>query len=311
MRKVLAVLGALVVIAVAAAIFLLKRSNAVLDSGEVEKIAARLLPGARPPAGLKGVLALKPDDLEVAIFAPDLGQAKAENIEPGGLRIIIARPESQQPPQPTEVMAKISQVQKEQAENAETLSKHPLMLKLGGQNQPAQESQLKVKSNGKVLRQDVTIVLVDKHPVILLMTGTDPQFNQTARDEFLGALSAPGHPDMPGPGGTPAMPGLPKPPGPGGPPKPPGIKPPPAGGPPKPNMSHMPEIARPNIPKPNIPKPNIPKPSVPRPHRPSRPHMPGGPDGPPSGPPGGEAPGGPPSGPPDGPPSGPPGPPGM
>jgi hypothetical protein len=322
MRKVLGVLVALVAIVAAAAFVFLKKSNAILDSGEVERIAARLLPGARPPSGLKGVLALKPDDLEVAIFAPDLGQAKTANLEPGGLRIIIARPESQQAPQPTEVMAKISQVQKEQAENEEILSKHPLILKLGGQNQPAQECQLKVKSNGKMLRQDFTVALVEKHPVILLITGTEPQFNQTARDQFLAGLSAPGHPGLPRPGETPGMPGMPelprppgpgpggppkppgglKPPGPGGPPKPPGglMKPPGPGpgpgGPPKPNM---PDMAKPNIPKPS--KPSIPKPSIPKP---GRPHMPGPPDG--------EGPGGPPSGPPGGPPDGaPPGPPGL
>lgn len=235
MRKVLGILAGLGLLAAVAAFIFIKRSNAVLDSTQVETIAAQMLPGARPPAGLRGVLAIHPESLQVAIFAPGLAQAKAENLGPGQLRIIIARPEAQQPPQPAEVLAKIAQVQKEQAESFETLSKHPVMLSLGALKQPAQESELQVKAGGQRLRQDFTVVLVDRHPVMLILTGGEPQFNQTARDEFLSALSVPG-----GPGG----------------PEPP-IPPRPMDPPPRPEA--------PNLPRPTQVPPGRPRPGLPGP----------------------------------------------
>ena len=197
MRKAMLVVVGLLALAAAVAWFLLKRSHAVLDPAEVERIAARLLPGARPPAGLKGVLALEPEDLEVAIFAPSLAQARTEAIEPGGLRILIARPNKPEPPDPTEVMEKVGRLRKEQSEVLEVLAKHPVLLSLGGRKYPAEESELKIKSNGRPLRQNFTVVMVEKHPVLLIITGGEPPFNEAARDEFLANLSAPAGPSLP------------------------------------------------------------------------------------------------------------------
>ena len=285
MRKLLIVVLVLLVILAAAALIFLKKKDAVLDSQEVEPIAARLLPGASPPAGLKGVLALKLDDLQVAILAPGLPQAKAENLAAGQLRIIVASPQSDQPPQPAEILERISQVQKEKSAAMETLSKNPVALMIGGKPYPAQESKLKVREGGKLLREDFTILLVDKHPVILMLTGNEENYPSAARDEFLGRLnppSGPPHPQLPDLASKlPKPPGLPlgKPPGlPVG--KPPGPPGPPGGKPPGPHA-----LARPSIPKPSIPKPSVPRPHVPRPPGPGMPEGPPGSGGPP-GPPG-------------------------
>ncbi len=125
MRKLLVALAVvLVALAVGAWVFLKK--NFVLDAAEVERIAARMLPGARPPKGSKGVLALKPDDLEIAVLAPGLPQVKVENLQAGQLRIIVARPQSESPPPPSEIIAKISQVQKEKGEALGARPKTPL-----------------------------------------------------------------------------------------------------------------------------------------------------------------------------------------
>lgn len=227
MRKLLPLLTVLVVLAAAVGFFLLRRSQAVLDAAEVERIASRLLPGARPPQGLKAVLALKSEGLEVAIFAPALVQVRAENLQPGGLRVIIARPLSQQPPQPADLLAQIAQAQNQQAASFDTLSKHPVMLNLGGHKYPAQESELQLNGARQKLREDFTVVPVDQHPVILVVTGTEPDFNQSARDEFLAGLSAPAGPESEEPASPPEAPrpgppGLPSPPS-GGPPRPPGM----------------------------------------------------------------------------------------
>ena len=100
MRKLLIPLLVLVVVGAGVAFFLLKKNNVVLDSGEVERMAAQMLPGARPPAGLKGVLGLHPEGLEVAIFAPGLAQVKPDNLNGSDLRIIMAKPTAPEPPTP-------------------------------------------------------------------------------------------------------------------------------------------------------------------------------------------------------------------
>ena len=288
MRKLLIALLVLLVIVAAAALILLKKKNAVLDSGEVERIAARLLPGASPPAGLQGVVAFTLDDLQVAILAPGLPQAKAENLGAGQLRIIIASPQSDQPPQPGEILEKISQVRKEKSEAMETLSKNPVALTIGGKPYPAQESKLKVREGGKLLREDFTILLVDKHPVVLMLSGNEENYPAAARDEFLGRLtppSGPPHPQLPDLASKlPAVkpPGLPvgKPPGlPVG--KPPGL---PVGklpGPPAGKLPQPPALARPSIPKPSVPRPRVPRPRPPGPGMPEGPPGSGGPPGPP------------------------------
>lgn len=288
MRKLLVASSILLVALAIAAVVFLKRKGAVLNDHEVERIAARLLPGARPPSGLKGALAFQQDDLEVAILAPGLPQVKAENLQAGQLRIIIASPRAQKPPNPSEILAKISQVQQDKAETMETVSKNPVALQIGGKPYPAQESKLKVRQGDQMLREDFTIVLVDKHPVILLLTGSEENYPEKARAEFLGGLAAPtepAHPDLPArfssklPPGPPARPTLPPPGSAPRPPRMPALKPPgpPAGKPPGPPAG----MARPSIPKPSIPKPSIPKPHLPRPQMPGGPPEPGGPPGPP------------------------------
>lgn len=290
MRKLLvALLLILVALAIAAFVFL-KKKNAVFDTQEVERIAARLLPGARPASGLKGVLAFKLDDLEVAILAPGLPQARAENLQAGQLRIIIASPQSEKPPPPSEILAKISQVQQDKAEAMEMVSKNPVALQIGGKPYPAQESKLKVREGGQLLREDFTILLVDKHPVIVLLTGNEENYPEKARAEFLAGLNAPTgppHPDLPaglanklppGPRPRPAF----HPPVPAGkPPGPPAIKPP---GPPaamaRPSIP-KPSLSRPAMPRPTMPRPAIRKPHLPRPEMPGDLPEPGGPPGPP------------------------------
>lgn len=284
MRKLLiALLLLLVVLAVVAGLFF-KKKGVVLDSPEVERIAAQLLPGARPPAGLKGVLAFKLDQLQVAILAPGLPQARAENLQSGQLRIILASPQSEKPPQPSEILAKIDQVQQSKAVALETLAKNPLALRIGGRLYPAQESKLRVREGGAVLREDFTILLVDKHPLILMLTGNEENFPEAARDQFLQGLSAPSgppHPDLPSdvvnrslkpPAGSLRLPA-------GNPPRPAGKRP------------GLPALQPPGPPaalaRPSLPKPAPPRPSLPRPHR-GRPELPGGPagSGGPPGPPG-------------------------
>lgn len=273
MRKLLvALVVVLVAIAIGAAVFLKK--NFVVEAAEVERIAARLLPGARPPKGSKGVLALKPDDLEIAVLAAGLPQVKVENLEAGQLRIIVARPQSDSPPQPSEIIAKISQMQKDRGKAVETLSKKPVALQIGGKAYPAMESKLKVREGGLLLREDFTILLVDKHPVVVLLTGPEENYPEEARNQFLSGLTAPEgppHPDLPSGLASPlahppALPVIAKP----RPPSPPGLKPPVLSG----------ALSRPSRPEPKMPRPSFRKPHPPRPSRPSLPGPPGS-DGPP------------------------------
>lgn len=189
MRKAIAFILALLVIGIAAVMIILKKKGVVIDSAQVEASAAQMLPGARPPGGLKGVLSLKLQDLQVAIFAPSLGKAEVANLSGDDLRIIIAKPTTDQRPQPQEVLQKISQAQNRKAEEMDTLEKSPTLLKVGGKPYPAIESKTMLKSNGTRLRENLTVLLVEKRPVIVLICGPEATFNSATRDQFLAGLS--------------------------------------------------------------------------------------------------------------------------
>ena len=237
MRKVLIVLGILVVIGAAALLIFLKKNQVALSSAEIEKMAGDMLPGAKPPTGLKGVLGLHLDGLEVVIFAPSLPKAEPSNLTGSDLRIIVAKPTAEKAPTPQEIGAKIDAAQKRKAEQMDTLRKSPLMLKVGGKPYPGLESQLALKSDGRKLRENMTILVPDQKPVVVLFVGPEESFNTAARDEFLAALAAPTRPhgDLPRiPSGLPQ--GLPQglPPGGRRPLRRPGPPPGPPGGPPLP-----------------------------------------------------------------------------
>lgn len=274
MRKLLAILVVLAVAAIAVGLIFLKKNGVVLDSAEVERSAATMLPGARPPAGLKGVLGLHLEGLEVAIFAPSLDQVKTENLNDSGLRIVIARPTSSDPPSPQDIAEKIAKARKERAEEMETQATRPVLLPVGGKPYPALESSLSMRSNGKKMRQESTIFPIDKKPVVVLIMGPQQTFNLAARDQFLATLTAPDapHPHLPKipqrgePPKLPAMPvaRLPKPPGPPTPKRP----------------------AFRAIPRPKLARPHPPGPGPGRIPGPPRPSGDSGPPGPGSGPPG-------------------------
>lgn len=184
MKKLVAIV-ALVLLAVAGGAFWVLRSRGVvLNGAEVERTADRLLPGARPPQGLRGVLALQPDGLEVAIFAKGLPQAQLENLGSGDLRIIIARPEASQTPRPEEIAERISRAQQKKAEELDTLQQHPAVVSVGGRPYPATEADVRLRSNGRALQE--TLVLLPG-PVIVLLTGDGAQ---ATRDQFLASLPA-------------------------------------------------------------------------------------------------------------------------
>lgn len=241
MRKALIVLVLLVVMGAAGLLIFLKKNGVALSSAEIEKMAGDLLPGAKPPTGLKGVLGLHLDGLEVVVLAPSLAKAEPSNLTGSDLRIIVAKPTAEKPPTPQEIGAKIDAAQKRKAEQMDTLRKSPVMLKVGGKAYPGLESQLALKSDGRKLRENMTILVPDKKPVVVLFVGPDESFNTAARDEFLAALAAPTRPhgDLPRiPSGLPqGVPqGLPHglPPGGRRPLRRPGPPPGPPGGPPLP-----------------------------------------------------------------------------
>jgi hypothetical protein len=229
MRKAVLALGLVIGVGAAAGLFFLQKNQVLLDSAEVEQRAAAMLPGAKPPSGLRGVLGLHPEGLEVVIFAPALPQASAENLSGSDLRILIARPTSPHPPSPQEISDKIDQAQKKKAQQMDTLEKKPILLSVGGKPYPGLESRLSLKSNGAKLRENLTILMPDQKPVVVLIVGPENSFNTSTRDEFLSALQAPQgtpHPDLPKlPHGHPTVPrpAHPMPPGPRGPARLPGV----------------------------------------------------------------------------------------
>lgn len=189
MRKVAFLVLALLVIGAAVVMVVLRKKGVILDSSKVEALAAQMLPGARPPAGLKGVLGLQLPDLQVAIFAPSLPKAEVSRLSADELRIIMAQPSNDQPPQPQVILEKIRQAQEQKSEEMETLERHPILLQIGGKPHPALESTTLLKSNGSRMRENSTLVLVEKRPVILLFCGPEASFNSTLRDQFLAGLN--------------------------------------------------------------------------------------------------------------------------
>jgi len=91
------VLAVLVVVAAGAFLYIRYQTKDLnFDQAYVEALAARLLPGARPVAGTKGVIAADKELLEAAIMAPSLKKLKDEPLTGSELSIAVAR--IKQPP---------------------------------------------------------------------------------------------------------------------------------------------------------------------------------------------------------------------
>jgi hypothetical protein len=236
-RKLAIIAGILILVAAIAAGIFLMRNKVVVSSTEVERLAAQMLPGAAPPSGLKGVLALHPQDLQVAIFAPSFDKADAANLKGSDLRILIARPDraQEQSPSPSEIREKIDKARERKSEEMDTLMQVPARLSVGGTSYPGIKSSLAVKSNGVRLTEYMTVFKRDTGPVVVLMTGPEGSFSQSAMEQFLARVEAPASPlggakapaeakaplarppgvpaaDPPRAGGPPRLPGRPGPP---------------------------------------------------------------------------------------------------
>ncbi|MBM3461016.1 MAG: hypothetical protein FJX76_02840 [Armatimonadetes bacterium] len=212
MRK-LGVVAAVVglVVAVAAGVVVWKmRGKVFLNPAEVEGLAARMLPGARPPAGMKAVLGLHPEELEVAIFAPSIDRAEPANLSGGDIRILIARPERREKaPSASEIRERIGKARERKQEEMDTVSESPTLLRVGGMPYPGMKSTVVLKSNGSRMTEYMSIFVRDKAPTVLLILGPEASFNQAAMQQFLDGLEAPAAPMAEGGNGK-RLPDLPR-----------------------------------------------------------------------------------------------------
>ena len=83
MKKPLLIVAILVIVTVALVLVYVSRSRQLaLKSAEVVARGEAMWEGAKPPAGLKGVLAIRPEEgIDAAIYAPTLNKVKPENLE--------------------------------------------------------------------------------------------------------------------------------------------------------------------------------------------------------------------------------------
>ena len=191
-KVVLAILIVLVAAGVAGFAYLKTEKGLVLDSAQVETQAAAMWPGAKPPSGLKGVLALRPEeDIQVAIFAPSLDKVKPGNLAGDDLRIVVAKPKIEGQPNIDEIKTKIAKARQQKDEEMETEKEDVALLKVGGQPYPGIQSDVVHRDSGTKLHEEVTILIKDKKPTVILILGPRDTYNTAARDEFLAALEAP------------------------------------------------------------------------------------------------------------------------
>lgn len=213
MRKALIVVAALLLVVLMAAAFVVSKQNQLTVSpAEVEATAAAMLPGTRPVDTLRPVARFETEDIQVAIFAPSLPQARPAALAEGELRVVLARPTGDEKPIPEVVRARLDELQEKQAEEMDVESSSPILLKFGGNPYPAKSDIQVLKSNGKRLREDMTVVKANDRPVVVLITGPAASFDEGLRDRFLSNCRAdklvteptpPSLPPLPGPGRRP------------------------------------------------------------------------------------------------------------
>ncbi len=230
----------------------------------VEALAARLLPGARPVTGTKGVVAIDKELIEAAIFAPSLKKVK-EPLTGGEVVIAVAR--IKVPPTDREAIEKWKAFLDER-KALKRIESGPTTIQVGNHKQMALRSITQSGENPRMLDY-TTLFLFPDRGIVVKVEGPEASFNQAAMDEFMGRL------EVPAPPGPPA--GAPK-------PQPPSI--------PKPHLPEPPQARQPpKVPAPAPPRMQPPQMQPPRmqaPARPKvpRPHRPGPPGGPPPGFPG-------------------------
>lgn len=192
MKKLLAPIALLLVLAAAGILVYIKQSkNIEVDSAAVEARGAAMWPGARPPTGLKGVLAISPEEgIDAVIFAPSLSKVKPNNLVGDDLRIVLAQPKVANP-NIAEIKEKLIQARGRKDEEMETLQEKPTLLQVGGEPYPAMDSQVALKDGGKKLHENVTILMKGKQVTVVLIIGPEESFNTKLRDEFLRGLEVP------------------------------------------------------------------------------------------------------------------------
>jgi hypothetical protein len=192
MKKIIAIVAVILVVGAAGFLFYIKQSkNIEVDSAAVEARGAAMWPGARPPKGLKGVLAISPEEgIEAVIFAPSFSKVKPDNLEGSDLRIVLAQPQGEDPSM-AEIKTKITEARGRKDEEMETLEEKPTLLQIGGQAYPGIDSSVEMRESGKKLHENVTLLKTDKQVTVILIIGPEESFNTALRDEFLSALEAP------------------------------------------------------------------------------------------------------------------------
>ena len=192
MKKPLLIVAILVVLAVALVLVYMSRSKQLaLKSAEVVARGEAMWEGAKPPAGLKGVLAIRPEEgIDAAIYASSLSKVKPANLQGDELRIVVARAETETPDL-SEVRTKLSKAQARKAEEMVKESEKPIMLEVGGQRYPALEVTSTLKDSGLKLKENITILNDGKQTTVILITGPEESFNTSTRDQFLKGLKKP------------------------------------------------------------------------------------------------------------------------
>ena len=192
MKKPLLIVAILVIVTVALVLVYVSRSRQLaLKSAEVVARGEAMWEGAKPPSGLKGVLAIRPEEgIDAAIYAPTLNKVKPENLGAGELRIVVAKAETETPDL-AEVRAKLAKAQERKGEDMTKVSEKPILLEVGGQRYPALEVSSTLKDSGRKLKENITILNDGTKTAVILITGPEESFNTRARDQFLRGLKKP------------------------------------------------------------------------------------------------------------------------
>lgn len=179
------------------AIFRYQTRDLNFNQAYVEALAARLLPGAKPPPGSKGVVAADKELFEAAVLAPTLKQP----LKGSELRVIVAR--IKQPPTDAQNIQKWKAFLEER-KDLKHLGDQPALV----QGHPALRSLTQVNDEPKML--SYTTVFGN---VVVQVEGPEASFNEAGMNQFLNNLEATAStaartriPSIPRPPQTPRLP---------------------------------------------------------------------------------------------------------
>lgn len=160
-------------------------SDAAGDAARIEALAARLLPGATSPPGMKGVQSLEAEGVEIAILAPSPGRVGLDTLQGRDLRVVIAGvgTEDEQ-----KALGQVrAALESSQAPLKQTRQQVTEVL-VAGRPHRTHRTEYALLEDGSPLLEYSLLLKPGGKPVVLQILGPENTFDQEAMLKFLAEL---------------------------------------------------------------------------------------------------------------------------